>query len=73
MSIIGRNDPCACGSGKKYKKCCLVSAEDSDFQYRRFRQVHAGLIPKLTKFAFEIIEPEVVEEAWKEFNDHRSS
>ncbi|WP_240182560.1 SEC-C metal-binding domain-containing protein, partial [Vibrio cholerae] len=18
----GRNDPCACGSGKKYKKCC---------------------------------------------------
>ena len=21
---IGRNDPCACGSGKKYKKCCLV-------------------------------------------------
>jgi preprotein translocase subunit SecA len=20
--IIGRNDPCPCGSGKKYKKCC---------------------------------------------------
>ena len=20
---IGRNNPCACGSGKKYKKCCL--------------------------------------------------
>lgn len=19
---IGRNEPCACGSGKKYKKCC---------------------------------------------------
>ncbi|UCD30957.1 MAG: SEC-C domain-containing protein [Desulfobacterales bacterium] len=19
---IGRNDPCSCGSGKKYKKCC---------------------------------------------------
>lgn len=19
---IGRNDPCLCGSGKKYKKCC---------------------------------------------------
>jgi len=19
---IGRNDPCYCGSGKKYKKCC---------------------------------------------------
>jgi uncharacterized protein YecA (UPF0149 family) len=21
---IGRNDPCPCGSGKKYKKCCAV-------------------------------------------------
>jgi len=20
---IGRNDPCPCGSGEKYKKCCL--------------------------------------------------
>ena len=23
---VGRNDPCPCGSGKKYKKCCLVTA-----------------------------------------------
>lgn len=22
----GRNDPCPCGSGKKYKKCCLTTA-----------------------------------------------
>ena len=22
---IGRNDPCHCGSGKKYKKCCLLN------------------------------------------------
>ena len=21
-SKLGRNDPCPCGSGKKYKKCC---------------------------------------------------
>ena len=21
---VGRNDPCPCGSGKKYKKCCLM-------------------------------------------------
>ena len=24
---IGRNDNCPCGSGKKYKKCCLKMAE----------------------------------------------
>lgn len=23
ISGVGRNDPCPCGSGKKYKKCCL--------------------------------------------------
>jgi len=24
---VGRNDPCPCGSGKKYKKCCLNNVE----------------------------------------------
>ena len=24
---VGRNDPCPCGSGKKYKKCCLKKKE----------------------------------------------
>jgi SEC-C motif-containing protein len=23
---VGRNDPCSCGSGKKYKKCCGAAA-----------------------------------------------
>ena len=23
---VGRNDPCPCGSGKKYKQCCLLKA-----------------------------------------------
>lgn len=23
MEKIGRNDPCLCGSGKKFKKCCI--------------------------------------------------
>lgn len=27
MAEQGRNDPCPCGSGKKYKKCCLVKDE----------------------------------------------
>ena len=25
VTPVGRNDPCPCGSGKKYKKCCLAS------------------------------------------------
>ena len=27
---VGRNDPCPCGSGKKYKKCCGANASDED-------------------------------------------
>ena len=28
MSKIGRNDPCPCGSGKKYKKCCMIKDKE---------------------------------------------
>ena len=27
MSNMSRNAPCPCGSGKKYKKCCLLNQE----------------------------------------------
>jgi SWIM/SEC-C metal-binding protein len=26
---VDRNDPCPCGSGKKYKKCCGTSGADA--------------------------------------------
>ena len=29
---IGRNEPCPCGSGKKYKKCCLGKERQSAAQ-----------------------------------------
>lgn len=28
---IGRNDPCPCGSGKKYKKCCINLDKEFEF------------------------------------------
>lgn len=27
---VGRNDPCPCGSGKKFKRCCLGNGPDAD-------------------------------------------
>jgi hypothetical protein len=27
MMTVGRNDPCPCGSGKKFKKCCAAARE----------------------------------------------
>ncbi len=39
MNKIGRNDPCPCGSGRKYKKCCLGKVDppgpDLEEIYRR--------------------------------------
>ena len=29
MKKPGRNEPCPCGSGKKYKKCCLHTSKPS--------------------------------------------
>ena len=26
---VGRNDPCPCGSGKKYKKCCGADGSEA--------------------------------------------
>jgi len=32
ITKIGRNDPCACGSGKKYKKCCQLTEKVEGIQ-----------------------------------------
>ncbi|MBU0986817.1 MAG: SEC-C domain-containing protein [Proteobacteria bacterium] len=47
----GRNAPCPCGSGKKYKKCCLDKAEPPlDLLWRRLGNTHDRLIDKLLTF-----------------------
>ncbi len=51
----GRNEPCACGSGRKYKHCCLAkSAADSsspaELAWRRMRQAIDGLVPRMLRF-----------------------
>ena len=34
-SKIGRNAPCPCGSGKKYKNCCLNKVVEVDFRHEK--------------------------------------
>ncbi len=34
MAAIGRNEPCPCGSGKKYKKCCVLKERKASFASR---------------------------------------
>jgi hypothetical protein len=40
MSQIGRNTPCPCGSGKKYKKCCLTDEQRNHELKRAIRLSH---------------------------------
>jgi hypothetical protein len=35
MSKVGRNDACPCGSGKKYKRCCLERIESEERMARQ--------------------------------------
>ena len=40
LPVPGRNDPCRCGSGIKYKRCCLPLGSDLDFEeYNLLRHV----------------------------------
>jgi uncharacterized protein YchJ len=35
---IGRNEPCPCGSGKKYKKCCMGKDKEQEKQQQRTKR-----------------------------------
>lgn len=37
MSKLNRNDPCPCGSGKKYKKCCEL--KDQERRRKKFEGI----------------------------------
>ncbi len=56
MSGPGRNDPCPCGSGLKYKKCCLGKTETQRPPAEDDLCFEDGPLPtmaeRLTKFAF---------------------
>ncbi len=66
---IGRNDPCSCGSGKKYKKCCLVENQPSqdEFKKHRWSAIQTGLINKLMNHIAKVYGPEAIHEAYNEF------
>src|SRR5260370_13578474 len=53
----GRNAPCPCGSGRKYKHCCLEKASTED---QLWRQVHA---------AFEVVQSQLPEFGAERFGD----
>ncbi|MGH8115933.1 MAG: YecA family protein [Rhodanobacteraceae bacterium] len=70
----GRNDPCPCGSGKKYKRCCLAADEaqansPQERIWRRLRRqfddgTYAAMMLRFVESAYGV---EAIDEAWDEF------
>ena len=73
MAKVGRNDPCPCGSGKKYKRCCLEKDETAERKFaatertfaatasvpqRQIGTVAAEIAERLAAGAYEIDETE---------------
>jgi len=48
----GRNDPCPCGSGKKYKDCCRENRV-ADFLRHKWQRLAQDLQDKLLNYAEE--------------------
>ena len=65
----GRNQPCPCGSGKKYKKCCLSKAAtpSQELYYRRLSESHGRLVDRLVNHAGRIYGDKAVHVAMHEF------
>lgn len=67
MAALGRNDPCSCGSGRKFKHCCLRALDDEATTRTRLRTAEGVLVPALFAYAADEFGDEFFIEAWEEF------
>lgn len=66
---VGRNDPCPCGSGKKYKKCCGIVdnfIEASDDPFTRYSRLMTAVKMKLNDY-FENVIKKIRKDAQTQF------
>jgi hypothetical protein len=83
MSKLGRNDPCHCGSGKKFKQCCLAKEHrpiGGDFTRRKLCEIEGKLIvqhlgpylhEKLPAVVWDEVYAECFEEGVPEYLDKK--
>lgn len=72
---VGRNQPCPCGSGKKYKKCCLGKDEEAaagnvnygEYGRRRIRNAEEKVLHMLMEYGEERFGDQAPIEAMNEF------
>jgi len=69
---VTRNDPCPCGSGRKYKHCCLARqaaapTELSAALWRRVRRELDGFPDRMLRFVLDAYGDGAFDEAWAAF------
>lgn len=66
MSKIGRNDPCWCGSGRKYKQCHLPQEEAAAAEIRRLRTAGDEVLLRVIERAQQHVDviPAAFERYW---------
>lgn len=74
MAKIGRNDPCPCGSGKHYKRCCMQVSQFKppapvvdDIDWLKIRRTEGELVPEILEFAVKGYGKYLVDEAFDAF------
>ena len=63
----GRNEPCPCGSGRKYKHCCMKAAQSTDLLWHQQRRLNDDLPARLLAFARDLLGEGAIHQAWRDF------
>jgi len=67
LAAPGRNDPCPCGSERKFKHCCLPARTAEDSARLRLRAAEGRVVPELLRFTAETWGEPLMMHAWEEF------
>lgn len=63
----GRNDPCPCGSGRKFKHCCLARQAGEDSVRLRLRGAEGRAVNTLMEFTAKTWGEPLIAHAWEDF------
>ena len=63
----GRNDSCSCGSGRKFKHCCLAKQDAADAARLRVRAAESRVVPAILDYALATWGDPLVAHAWEDF------
>jgi hypothetical protein len=63
----GRNDPCPCGSGKKFKKCCLSGRVATGFEAARFHRLDREVQLEMQQLFMKVLKKAALKRAVRAF------